>query len=416
MPSMLQSNPTRLWKFFQDQIEEIRIDQVLRFYGVANAAMVLVAILHFLATEVDQFLQPAAEAICWPMLEACGQWRLLSADQWRMTLWVFALLAVVNISMFLKKSLVGYAYLLLAVLIALVYVIVFFDYRLRLNQHIMAWWIHIVFLFVPNKKAALKIIIPCFYFWAGVLKLNADWISGSTLYEKPWLLSGSALSAACVYVILLELLLVWGLLKDKSRIAWLVLGQLALFHLFSFKIVGFYYPILMFLMLSIFPLSWLLDAPRNDQWIKSLRVVSAATLALLVFNASQLWSKTLPGDTALTGEGRLFSLHMFDALVECFAYAEVRGKSGKVVPIQLIIPLAPRIRCDPAVFLSRARLICQSGSSDPKFQDLRLLVVSKRSKLAKYQRVVDLDDFCRNQQPYKLWAHNSWLFNGRYRH
>ena len=57
-------------------------------------------------------------------------------------------------------------------------------------------------------------MVVLFYFWAGLLKFNSEWLSGAALYKKPWLLPTGALPLACAYVLALETVFSWGLLLD----------------------------------------------------------------------------------------------------------------------------------------------------------------------------------------------------------
>src|SRR3989454_23785 len=117
-------------------------------------------------------------------------------------------------------------------------------------------------LFVPGKRDGLRVLVTLFYFWAGSLKLNWEWISGAGLYRPIWPFSGVGVVAACVYVIVLELGVAWGLLAKRAWIFWAAFAQFFLFHALSWQVVGFFYPLLMFAILTIFPLIPLL-APRE---------------------------------------------------------------------------------------------------------------------------------------------------------
>jgi len=66
----------------------------------------------------------------------------------------------------------------------------------------------------------------------------------------------------CVYVIVLELGVTWGLLARRAWIFWTALAQFLVFHALSWQVVGFFYPLLMFAILAIFPLSRLVE-PRT---------------------------------------------------------------------------------------------------------------------------------------------------------
>jgi hypothetical protein len=83
----------------------------------------------------------------------------------------------------------------------------------------------------------------------------------------------------------------------------------------------------------------------------------AATFSIL-----QLVPHAYPGDAAVTGEGRLYALHMFDAKVECDAYADVRAADGTVRRLNLRRGLLVRIDCDPIVLYGRARNLCEHRS------------------------------------------------------
>jgi len=73
----------------------------------------------------------------------------------------------------------------------------------------MAFAATFVYLLVPGKRVALRVLITLFYFWAGSLKLNWEWISGAGLYRPMWPFSGVGVVIACAYVVVLELVVAW---------------------------------------------------------------------------------------------------------------------------------------------------------------------------------------------------------------
>src|SRR6267142_2687052 len=105
----------------------------------------------------------------------------------------------------------------------------------------------------------LRVLVTLFYFWAGTLKLNWEWVSGAGLYSPMWPFSGMGVVVACVYVIVLELGVTWGLLARRAWIFWTALAQFLVFHALSWQVVGFFYPLLMFAILAIFPLRRLVE-------------------------------------------------------------------------------------------------------------------------------------------------------------
>ena len=126
-------------------------------------------------------------------------------------------MAVFIAPLFLRRRLTLYGYLGLVALTLFKLFILALDFRLRRNQHYMALWITGAFLLVPGRREALRLLLVLFYFWAGTLKLNWEWLSGAGLYRPLWLIHGRELiMAACAYVIVMELVLAWGLLSASA--------------------------------------------------------------------------------------------------------------------------------------------------------------------------------------------------------
>jgi hypothetical protein len=267
---------------------------------------------------------------------------------------------------------------------------------------------------VPGKREVLRVLIALFYFWAGTLKLNREWLSGAALYhaDRFWI-QGPLLPLACAYVIALEMGMVWGLFARRPWIFWGALAQLALFHLFSWPVVGFYFPLLMFLLLALFPLCRFLPVERADLGLADLarRRFSRATVAVAAgFSALQLVPLAIPGDAALTGEGRIFAVHMVDALVECDADYAVHYRDGRVRHLVPNVVYAPRIRCDPLLHWNLARNLCHAlPQTDPAFERLDLTLASRRAAEPELRRLVELHDVCRESPGYRTLWHNDWI-------
>jgi hypothetical protein len=261
----------------------------------------------------------------------------------------------------------------------------FIDYREMGNYHYMPHLAIAVFLLIPNKIETLRFLIVAFYLGAGVLKFNVEWLSGSAIFGHPWL-KESALVVGCFGVVLLEMIGSLGLL---SRQKWVFGGALvgfAAFHLFSWHLVGFFYPLVMFCLLSIFVLAWIghrqSDRPLLD--IADLRKLPPSTIAVLAvfatMQAPPFFAKT---DSAITGELRLTSLNMFDARSRCNSHVWIhRQEDGKPVTIDLQNPLNDlgiRIHCEPWVYREYVRSLCALGPRDPGFRDIDIDLTARRS-------------------------------------
>lgn len=400
-----------LQRYLTRQIQAIAEDRVLRWYGVAVSLLLTVTAIAWTHAEIWFLLAQTIDVTCWPMLPDCRELRVLDADQLRFVIYALGVGSLVPAALFAAGRGVAVAWWALLGLNVVKHALVLLDFQMRLNQHLMAFWVTLAFLFLPAKRTTLKLLVVLFYFWAGVLKLTPEWLTGAALYAKPWPLDGSLLPWATGYVLVLEIALIWALLWERSKVAWLTLAQLALFHVYSFFIVSFFYPLVMFAILAIFPLSWCLDpaAPRLISELRARRLAPASVVAAALFSFLQMLPKLFPGDSAVTGQGRLLSVHMFDAYTSCESFARVRMKNGRSLRLNLYRPMAPRIHCDPIVHLSHARNVCYKNRNNRRFEDVDLLLRSKRATDPEYRTIVDLKNVCSEPPSYRLFWPNAWI-------
>src|SRR2546425_6145943 len=300
---------TTVLGYFRAQVAEIERDAALRWYGVAMAFLHVVTYLYWVDHRIAAFVHAEAEPICWPLVPECGALRVLSPTGVTLLLRAYFAAAVGTGLLFASRRLVAWAYASLVLVNALKLAIMLLDYRLRMNQHYMGVFAPFAYLFVPAKRDALRVLVTLFYFWAGTLKLNWEWISGAGLYRPMWPFSGASVGAACVYVIVLELGVTWGLLAKRARIFCAALPQVLIFHPLLSQLVGLLYPLLMFAILTIFPLSRLVDSRDSpDGLLVSLwtpRVAWPVLALAAVFSGLQLAPYAFPGARTLTWEGRL---------------------------------------------------------------------------------------------------------------
>ncbi|PYM95559.1 MAG: hypothetical protein DME04_04420 [Candidatus Rokuibacteriota bacterium] len=386
--------------YFRAQIAEIERDDALRWYGAALVFLHVVTYLYWIDQRVALFLHAQAEPICWPLAPDCHALRVLPLAGVTLLLRAY-FAAAVGVGVLIAVNVLKLAVMLL-------------DYRLRMNQHYMAFAATFVYLLVPGKRQALRVLITLFYFWAGTLKLNWEWISGGGLYRPMWPFSGVGVVIACAYVIVLELIVTWGLLAKRAWIFWAAFAQFLLFHALSWQVVGFFYPLLMFAILAIFPLSRAV-APTDPPggllaalWTGRAR--PSVYVTAVGFSLLQLAPYTFPGDHALTGEGRLYALHMFDARPLCEGWAELRHPDGTTTRRDLKLRLDTRIACDPIVFFNRARNLCRQREAGlVAFQDLDLFLSARRATDEQMRRVIATTGFCARRERYDPFRHNAWI-------
>jgi hypothetical protein len=405
---------SRVRAFFRRNAEEIAADPVLRVYGLVLASVHVLTFLHWQrGSMLRRILTESAVPICWPFLEDCHRFRVFGPTALDAVLWTYLAVAVVALVLFVRPRTAMAAYVLLGSLELVKALVIVQDYRLRLNQHYMAGFVALAFLLFPAKRRVLQYLIILFYFWAGTIKLNREWLSGASLYRRELLwLPDALVPAACAYVVVLETILVFGLLARRPWVFWAILAQLALFHVMSWPIVGFFYPSLMLGLLSIFALSRLAarEAGRPDLMSLEAGLEARSTYALLAgFSLLQLVPYAFPGDSAITGEGRLFALHMLDAQVVCESYVMLHDGQGGTRRVNLVVGGTARVRCDPLVHFNLARAFCREGAASGRWTEVDLSLRARRTSGTALRSVIDLVGFCAANPTYDVWRHNAWI-------
>jgi hypothetical protein len=396
-------------KYLNHQIEEIQNSKVLRIYG-----LFLVAV-HFLtfyfwnhSIAYDFYLSESAGSLCWSFLDQCTSWRFPNSTTAMVALYSYLALAIVTFVGMIRGHLrLGYFGLLALYLIK--YGLLLIDYRLMGNYHYMPFIIGAVFLFFPRKEIFIKVLIATFYCAAGLLKLrNLEWMTGGAIYDvetwPSWLVV-----IACSAVIYLEVALSWFLLGRRHWFTWAVFACFILFHASSWYWVGYYYPLTMSCLLPIFPLSWILEERQAQSVTPQQRTHWALVTAVLAFWVAQFYPLLLSRDAAVTGEGRVLSLNMYDARVECdhVILAEYKdryeefGSEGDAGAL--------RIRCEPYIYFSRAKAACDSLKADPDFKNIRLSLMVRRQTDSEFKEIVNIKDFCTGNYQFNSLGRNEWI-------
>jgi hypothetical protein len=187
-----------------------------------------------------------------------------------------------------------------------------------------------------------------------------------------------------------------------------------LFQIASWQVVGFYYPLVMFALLTIYPMArcWPdADQPAPPLPLRFIRGEEpmAASLFLLSLSLLQGVPQLYPGDSALTGEGRMFAIHMFDAGVQCEPYVVLKRPDGSRERQEFGRPLPRRIRCDPIVFFSKARALCRSPGHGTAFVDFDLHLDARKTTEASMRSLIALENVCTTNPSYDVWRHNWWI-------
>lgn len=394
-------------KYLNRQIEEIQQSRILQIYGLFLVAVHFLTFLfwnHNVA--FDFYLSKSAGPLCWSFFEDCSFWRFANRSMAVAALWGYLALAIGTFVVMWRGRFKIAFYGLLA-LFLIKYALLLIDYRLMGNYHYMPFIIGFVFLFFPRKEVFIKVLIVTFYCAAGLLKLrNMEWLTGGAIGEvgnwPSWLVV-----IACAAVIYLEVALSWFLLGRRSWMSWTVFGFYILFHAASWYWVGYFYPLTMACLLPIFPLGWLYEKKQSSA--NYIGTHWGLVLAVLLFWIAQFYPLLLSNDSAVTGEGRVLSLNMYDARVECdhVMIAEFKdrfeefGFEGS--------PGALRIRCEPYVYFARAKAACESLKSQPDFKDVRLSLMVRRQTDTEFKEIVNIKNFCSGNYKYNSFSRNEWI-------
>ena len=205
----------RAW--FLTTARALEADGALRAYAVILSALHALTGVAWFTYKHIATLVTDEDSVCWPLLPDCDRVRShLTAGGVRDAVVASCALGLLAAILFAAAPLRSGArhFLAASALGTLLYAL---DYRLRLNQTYMFGWVVLAFLFAPHKRQVTALLVALFYFWAGTLKWNREWVSGAALYARPLFVPESLLPLACIYVLLLELVLVWGLFSRRAR-------------------------------------------------------------------------------------------------------------------------------------------------------------------------------------------------------
>lgn len=348
------ANSYNLINYLNKNIAEIQSSRNLQLYGLALFATNLVTAFFWFHLNYA-----AAPYLCFSFFPNC---QVLHPFLSSFAIYVLGLLTVLSvigmILLFQKKIKISYWIFFLCIVIKFVFQIS--DYRLMGNYHYMSHIINFAYVLLLNKKDAIKLFLVLFYFSAGIIKFNTDWLSGAAMLRIP-ILSGKWLEIACAYAIFLEMVLSFLLLSNSKFLRLWVLIQFVIFHLFSWHIVGYYYPIIMLLLISAFvliPTSFTLPKNRITQF------------TILFFLLAQAYPLIFEPYSALNGRGRLLSLNMLDARTACETRFFLRFENETIEYNPSLGNFGIRIHCDPIAVLDKIHKICDEFTKQKYFVDM----------------------------------------------
>lgn len=413
-------------RWFDRQAREIHDAPALRIYAVLIATVHALTGAAWFSYKHIASLASGDDCVCWPLWSECYRLRpLLTPALVTGAVAVYVAIGLGSAALLAwgrcRAGLLTFA--LAGILGTAIYAL---DYRLRFNQTTMFAWVALTLVFARHRLVVLQALLVAFYAWAGTLKLDPEWLSGAALYGKPLFVPAGFEAAACTYVVVLELGLIPLLFLVRSAgWRWAIYVQILCFHLASWPVVGWFYPVLMALLTAIFPLVWRL-APEDSLAVARLRLgassaeraadgnARATTFAVVgSFSFFQVVPWFFPGDTAITGEGRMFALHMFDARVECRGEAILRDATPAATPHARVLlvndRLDARTRCDPLVIASTAQRLCRALAEKGDDSRVDVVATAKRATHSNLRPLITQPDFCKAGLRYSIFHHNAWI-------
>lgn len=379
--------------FFKKNILEISQSKTLIFYGFILCLTHLWTVLFwtkgFSANKLQSVYNSSYE-ICWPWFESC---RLLPHSEilfdYIFSVYFGFVICGLFFFLFFKKF-SSWAWAVLLVLTLFKFFLLFQDYRFMGNYHYMVFWVSLAYLLLPEKIKAISFFIVLFYFFAGTLKLNTEWLTSVT-FLRPLGWDQKLIEIACGFIVYLELVLSFFLLSRKFIFRISVLFIYIVFHLVSIKVVGYFYPSIMSCLLMIFVLPVLFRERLEENRLRSKFSLSM----ILLFILFQLVPYSFSGDSALTSQGRMFSLNMLDSMSECEEFFYLKYKKEIVeVPRLSEAKYAVRIQCDPLVVFAEARKYCEDEKQNPEFVDMDIALISSRTSDPQFQKIFSYQNFC----------------------
>ncbi len=333
-------------KFFLKHIAEISGSNALRWYGFFIS---LTNVFSWIFWQQRTIVY--AKPICWTFVPYCNEYNSFFNAYAGYIIGLYGAISVFTCLLFAFTQ-IKKAYWSLMIIFFLKLFIQFHDYRLMGNYHYMSNIIMLLFLFIENKAHLIRLAIVGFYMGAGLIKFNTDWLSGQAFLSPGWG-TGKLLEFLLAGAILLELFISQMLLSSNRYLRSFSLFAFIFFHIYSFSVVGWFYPMIMFSLLSIY----LLSTENFD--VKSVLNKPSNLAYVLIFLFAQLVPILFFEKPSITGQGRLVSLNMLDAKAVCVNYVSYSPNEKSLVFAAYDNSyLGIRIGCDPLVLVENIKNDC----------------------------------------------------------
>lgn len=382
-------------KFFFFFLNEVKTSLSLRMLGFGLALTHILTFFYWTQGSLPRKLVSDDLRICWSFFQNCEAFNFFTPSNIQFIFYFYLLLSIFTAICYLNKKTVEIATLLLILITLLKGAIFIQDYRFMGNYHYMPFWMTATFILSPRKKEACSLLLVLFYVGAGLLKFNVEWLSGAAMIRPP-IITGKLLEWGTAFVVILEMFFVFWFFSQQLWKRVFALSLIALFHLFSWHIVGFFYPLVMFSMLLLIAFSLKTGVRLN--WKRPGFLIFPTLFAI-----AQLLPFMFFSNSAVTGAGRILSLNMFDAKTICQSEIIYKNKNTFIQLPLLLNDLGVRIGCDPLVHFEQAKHYCRKINTE-KPDTISIHMVTKSTSSDQVIQTLSIDDVCHNPPKITIWG------------
>jgi hypothetical protein len=393
-----------------------------RLLGTGLFLTHFVALYHFLFSDSEGVLTDALlhkTQVCWPFMPFCRELRPFFAASADALCFALAALAIFGLVALWWPRLQRFVLPLIWMSLAIKIFIQVQDFSLMGNFHTLTLLAWLAYALESRTVWSLRFLLVAFYFAAGTLKIDREWLSGSVLhsfisaFRPEWLKQSTLLTFLpflAAWNLILEMFVSFFLLSAHRGLFALGLLLMISFHLLSWPIVGFTFPATMLCVLL--PLCNLL---RSEEWQAQNHAVPAfrqwrgwwpALLVVLL----QLPSQLLSSDAALSGEGRFWSINMLDSHPKCAPFYIFEKADREWFDISgLRSEMGPRLQCDPLVISEVMTSYCQQWRSEDSQTKGHAALFSRRSHQHDAVKVFSITDYCDKKIHFHPFLGNDWI-------
>jgi hypothetical protein len=309
------------------------------------------------------------------MFPDCDSWNYLSHSHLAPLGAFYLIIALSTGVLFLRRKSVVFGVLGVSLLFVLTVYLYSLSYRLAGNHFLVLFLVTFAFLILPKKIQTLQILIAAVYLVSAAQKLNTNWLTGAAIPVNwidndsvlRWILNAGLLPAGSFYVVVLETAGTFFLFSKRRALRFIVVAQFFLFHLISIGVVGWFFPLMMCLLLLVFVSGG--SAPER------LKLPRSSAFFVVSFLSLQVLPSVFARESSLAGVGRLMKLDMYTSQTSCESkwIADYVSHSSAINLDPGLQFKSKRIRskCEPYVIFVAGKAECKRLQKDKDFLRLR---------------------------------------------